>query len=204
MVRLFMSAESPRMKGAMLAEYLRWYSAHYDVAPVRRVIETDADARVFGLDPSRPTFGIVTSEWYPATMFHRIVDAGLSHLSDAERAKLLRDATDAVAATMLNGLYAVLFTLVATPERYSRHIQRAWRQLHDTGERQVRIVRAGEAESIIRAWPAHHRYLCQMVHETTRAVFSHMRVGSVSVEQERCIDDGAPECVARVRWSARS
>ncbi|MBL8682277.1 MAG: hypothetical protein JNK05_24125 [Myxococcales bacterium] len=196
-----MSAESPQMKGAMLAEFLRWYSAHHDDTPVRVLIESDPEARSLGLDGSRAPFGLVTSEWYPATLFHRILDAGLGRFSSSERHRLMQNAADAVAVTMLRGLYSVLFALVATPDRYSRHIQRAWSQLHDTGTREVLIVRPGEAESIIRAWPAHHPYLCQMVHETTRAVFSHMRVGAVTVERERCIDDGSPECVARVRWT---
>lgn len=189
------------MKGAMLAEFLRWYSAHHDDAAIRALIDTDADAASLGLDSSRPSFGLVTSEWYPASLFHRIVDAGLGPFTTSERDKLMHNATDAVATTMLRGLYSVLFALVATPDRYSRHIQRAWSQLHDTGKREVLIVRPGEAASIIRAWPAHHPYLCQMVHETTRAVFSHMRVGAVSVERESCVVDGSPECVARLRWT---
>jgi hypothetical protein len=113
---------------------------------------------------------------------------------------LIRESTDAVVEHMLRGLYAVLFALVASPDRYARHIQRAWNQLHDTGTREVRIVAPGEAESIIREWPGHHPILCEMVHETTRAVFSHMRVGQVSVTRERCVSRGAHACVARVRW----
>jgi hypothetical protein len=198
-----MSETDPRMKGAMLAEYLRWYSSHYDVERLRRFVREDEACLAAGLAEDRPAFAIVSSEWYSAALFHRLLDVAMETLSPEGRERFVREGTDAVADSMIRGLYSVLFSLVATPERYGRYIQRAWRQLHDTGEREVRILAPGLAESRIRRWPAHHPTLCLLVHETTRAVFTKMGLSGVTVAREQCVDEGAPECVAVLRWEPR-
>lgn len=196
----------PKMKGAMLAEYLRWYATRYDVERLTGMIRDNPVCKASGLNVDPPAFGIVSSIWYPAEAFHAVLDGATWGMSEEEKQRLTIEGTEHVTEKMFRGMYAVLFRLLATPERYATHIQRAWSQLHSTGEREFRLVsgaktaKTGEAISTIRAWPAHHPLLCAMVHETTRAVFARMELGAVTVRREQCISKGHTECVARVRW----
>jgi hypothetical protein len=194
-----MSETNPRMKGAMLAEYIRWFASNHDSEHVRRFVRSDGLSIAAGLDADRPAFGIVPSEWYSAAVFHRLLDVAFERMTDAERAQCIDRSTDAVSAQLIRGLYAVLFALVATPDRYSRHIQRAWNQLHDTGVRDV-VVASDHAMSTIREWPGHHTVLCTMVHSTTRAIFSRMLDRPVRLERLRCVSDGHPDCASRLTW----
>lgn len=187
------------MKGAMVAEYFRWYASHYDASAVRELVRTHPECLAAGLVAERPAFGVVPSEWYSATVLHKLIDVALAPMSEAERAQFIERSTAAVSAQLIRGLYSVLFALVATPERYSRHIQRAWNQLHDTGEREVSLG-ADHAVSIIRRWPGHHPALCSMVHATTRALFARMLDRAVTLERARCVSEGHPDCASILRW----
>lgn len=187
------------MKGAMLAEFLRWYATHYDSEPLRRFVQSDPDCVRAGLDADRPGLGVVPSEWYAAPLFHRLLDVAFASMSAGERALFVRRSTEAVSGQMIRGVYGALFALLATPDRYVRHIQRAWSQLHNTGVREV-ILRSTEAESIIREWPAHHPVLCMMVHATTHALFERMLGKPVEIEMLRCVSHGHADCMARLRW----
>jgi hypothetical protein len=190
------------MKGAMLAEYLRWYATRYDGERLAQMIRENPACQSSGLTQDPPSFGIVASVWYPAEAFHAVLDAATWGMTDEQKHSLAVDGTEVVVEKMFRGVYAVLFRMLATPERYSSHIQRAWSQLHSTGTRELKILRTGEAVSSIRDWPAHHPLLCVMVHETTRAVFARMNIGTVLVKREQCVSKGHAECSARVRWMA--
>ncbi len=190
------------MKGAMLAEYLRWYATRHDSERLAQLIGDSAVCIAAGLTVETPVFGIVSSVWYPAPAFHAVLEAATWGMNDEEKNRLVVEGTEVVTEKMFRGMYEVLFRLLATPERYSTHIQRAWNQLHTSGARELRITKPGEALSFVRSWPAHHPLLCAMVHETTRAVFSRMGIGKVVVRREQCVSKGHHECVARVHWSA--
>lgn len=183
----------------MVAEYLRWYASHYDAHDVRELVRTHRGCIEAGLVADRAAFGVVPGEWYPAQVFHPLLDVALDTMTPDEREQFIERSTDAVSAQLIRGLYSVLFALVATPERYSRHIQRAWNQLHDTGEREV-ILGPNHAVSTIRNWPAHHPVLCSMVHATTRALFSRMLDRRVQSERVRCVSEGHPDCASVLRW----
>jgi hypothetical protein len=187
------------MKAAMVAEYFRWYTIHYDASAVRERVRTSATCRAAGLDADRPLFGVVPSEWYSTVVLNELIDVALDPMIEAERAEFIERSTAAVSAQLMRGLYSVLFALVATPERYSRHIQRAWNQLHDSGEREVSLG-SDHAVSVIRRWPAHHPALCSMVHATTRALFSRMLDRPVRIERARCVSEGHPDCASILRW----
>lgn len=188
------------MKGAILAEFLRWYAARANTQSLGRLIDESPLCRQVGFVSDDPAFGLIQSAWYPASAIHWLTDATLTPLAPSARSALLREGVDHVTERLFRGLYSVLFTLVATPDRYGRHIQRAWRQLHDSGEREVNLVGPGQAVSITRDWPAHHPVLCEIVSETTRAVFTRMKVGIVEIERSQCISRGDTMCVTKLRW----
>jgi hypothetical protein len=194
-----MGQTEPQMKGAMLAEFLRWYATHYDSEPVRRFVQSDPCCVRARLDADRPSFGVVPSEWYSAALFHRLLDVAVAPMSQGERALFVRRSTEAVSGHMIRGVYGALFSLIATPDRYVRHIQRAWNQLHNTGVREV-VLRPNEAESIIREWPAHHPILCMMVHATTHALFERMLGKHADIERVRCVSQGHADCMSRLWW----
>ncbi len=189
------------MKGAIFAEYLRWYATVYDGARLARAIRDNPICREGGLTAEPPVFGIVPSIWYPARVCHAVLDAATLGMNDIEKTRFVVDGTQFVADKLMSGLYATLVRWMGTPERFSAHIQSGWNQLHTSGEREIRIVKPGEALSLVRAWPGHHPLLCRMIHETARSVFARMGIGTVTSSFENCVSLGHHECVARLQWT---
>ena len=58
----------------------------------------------------------------------------------------------------------------------------------------------GVAESTIRDWRGHHRWLCLLTHETTRRAFMAMGFQAVQIEQTQCVANGDPLCRATIRY----
>lgn len=189
------------LKGAAFGEFLEWYFAHHQGEALREAVARLPPEARAGLDPRERRLGVVASTWYPAPAVHAVLDAFARAHPDAERAPLVHDGVQVVVTRMFRGLYAVLFELVATPERYTRHIQRAWRQLHDTGQREVQLLGPGEALSITSQWGGHHPVLCELTVETMCAVFERMGCKRVSAQRLECVSRGAHRCSAQLRWT---
>ncbi len=199
-----MSAEppTPHVKGSALAYWLAWYAERHDPSALARIAaRIPAEARG-DIDPASPTLGVIPTAWYPALAVGQILDGVTEGMSAKERARLIEESTAAGVEQGIRGIFRLAFELLATPERYAKHIQRFWNQLHDTGTRRVEIVGPGEAISIIEDWPGHHPLLCAVTMETMAAVFRRMGLEDVEVVRVECVGAHDERCKAIVRWRA--
>ena len=195
-----MDDEVPKIKGAAFREFVLWYERtygrdHLAAALTRVPIEERA-----GLRSGIPGLAVLSSSWYPAQVANRLLDAVSEQHDEETLARIAHDGSRAIVDVMLYGIYRFLFERVSTPARYARHIGRLWRQLHSTGERQIRLVGSNRADSTIASWPAHHPLMCLITMETMGAVFEAMRCRDVAVVRTACVTDGAPLCRATIEW----
>ncbi len=189
-----------QVKGAALLYCMSWYAKRYGpeqlAAIARRIPPAERDA----LDPSLPLLGVLATQWYPARTIGLLLDGVTQGLTEAERMRLIRESTTEAVERAIRGVFRLPFKLLGTPERYAKHIQRFWNQIHDTGTRHIEIVGPGEAISIIEDWPGHHPLLCAVTMETMAAVFRRMGLSDVEVLRVECVASHDAHCKAIVRW----
>jgi hypothetical protein len=192
---------SSHVKGAALREFLSWYTVHRQRAPLDGAIAALPAGERAGLVPGAEALGVVPSTWYPSRVTHVLLDAICNEMPTAARGRMVKEATEHVVDRMIRGVYAVLFRMVATPDRYAGQIQRVWGQLHDTGERRVQLQGGCEAESVTRGWAGHHELLCEVASETMGQVFERMGCGDVLVRRTACVARGDADCRTHLRWT---
>ena len=189
----------PLVKGSALREFALWYEGRhgraYVSAVLGRLVSTDQDL----LWPDRQAFGLVASDWYPVEVAHAILDAIAAGRTPDEMHALVRDASEFTVRRLTRGLYQYLFRMVASPNLYAKHVQRAWRTLHTTGTRRVALT-SGVADSTIEDWPGHHPWLCLLTMETMRSVFLAMRCHDVELTRVECMSEGGGRCRALLRY----
>jgi len=187
-----------RIKGSALLGFVEWYVERFGERVFVDALQTIPEDERGGLHPDSATLTILPTRWYPVAPVHRILEGLATNMSAVERDRMCADAATAAVDQGLRGVFKLAFTLLVTPERYAKHIQRFWNQLHDTGEREVEVLEPGLARSTISGWRGHHPILCQLATETMGAVFRKMGCEDVRVERVRC-SRGGP-CVALVHW----
>lgn len=154
-----------------------------------------------GFDPTSTTLGVIPTVWYPTAAVGRVLDNVAATMTVAERTRMVRESTEASVAKSMRGIFKLAFQLLVTPDRYAKHIQRFWNQLHDTGIRTVEVVGPGEAVSLIEDWRGHHPLLCEATMETMAAVFRRMGLEDVEVMRVECVSTNDARCKAILRWS---
>lgn len=191
----------PMIKGAVMRDFVVWYGAHYGPAYLRRTGDRLPQHIRDRIDLEHPTFRLLGSLWYPVEIVHAFLEAIAHGRTPAEMNRLLHDANRNFLRTgMRQSVYRFLFERLVTPEIYAVLVPRFWKQLHSTGERRIKIIRPGFAESTVANWPGHHPLLCTMVIETMCAVFETTGCKNVSWERVSCVSDGASECKTHVTW----
>lgn len=191
---------TPHVKGSALSYLTGWYAEQRDAEQLMAIVARIPEAERGGIDPTAPHLGLISTEWYPAAVVGRILDEVTEGMSEEERTRLIRESTAAGVEQGVRGIFRLAFKLLVTPERYAKHIQRFWNQLHDTGTRRVEIVAPGKAFSIIEDWPGHHTVLCEITMETMAAIFRRMGLRDVEVTRIECVGSHDPRCRAVVRW----
>ncbi len=193
---------TPRVKGSAITYFVDWYAHHYDARTLMAIVARIPEAERGDLDPGTATLGLIPTAWYPAAAVARVLDDVTEGMTGAERTRLVKESTAASVDHGIRGIFRLAFKLLVTPERYAKHIQRFWNQLHDTGTRRVEIVAPGEAISSIEDWPGHHPLLCAVTMETMAAIFRRMGLEDVEVRRVECVSNQDPRCTAVVRWRA--
>jgi hypothetical protein len=176
-----------------MREMLIWYVTRYGRVEADRVFRAIPPDRAKILSRAEPAFGILSSNWYPMSLVRPVLDAATAGLTDEGRA-LVREANSVMVPRMIRGVYKVFFDMVATPDRYARHVQRLWRRLHTTGDRAMVIRKPGEAFSVVEHWPGHHPTLCWTVIYTMAYVFEAMGYKTWEVERVACVAHGGKRC----------
>ena len=190
----------PRVKGGAIRDLLLYYEDRFGreyASAAAHALEGESALLVW---PDRVALGLLPNLWYPSEVIVAILDAIAMRHDEETLEELMVSGSDLVVRRLSEGAYQVLFRLVASPELYAKHIQRAWDQLHTTGKRKVEIVDKGVAESSIFDWAGHHRLLCRTVNHTTRALFGAMGYRHVELISERCVSRGDHFCKNRIHY----
>jgi hypothetical protein len=191
--------EDARVKGAVIREFLVWYESVYGRAYVERVCTRLEPSELTKLSPERMGLGMLPTGWYSSNIVHAVLDGVTEGATRSEITALLREGNAIVVQRMTRGLYQFLFRMVGSPSLYAKHIQRAWRLLHTTGERHMELS-PGRADSSIRSWPGHHPVLCELTTETMRTVFEIMGCRNVTAQPLACVSRGDLECRAILHY----
>ncbi len=192
----------PMIKGSVLRAFVHYYTVQQGSDALDDVLRrVPAEVRR-AFDGSRPAFGVLPWRWYPARYVHAMLDAVGEGLSDEERLAMARASARHAIDAMIRGVFKWVLESVTSPHMYARHIQRIWRGLHDTGRRQITFKSPREAESVVEDWGGHHPILCEVVGETTVAVFEAMGCREVRSERLSCVSRGDPRCATRITWAS--
>jgi hypothetical protein len=192
--------DEPKMKGGVIREFFDSYQKEHGIERVRELLpRVPPDLRAL-LDPDDPFRTILPASWYPARLVHAVLDAMTEGMSEEQIRTFVHDSNRVVMQRATSSAYRFFLDKLLTPEMYALAVPRFWKQWHTTGVRKMRIVRNGEAESIVAKWGGHHPVLCTVTIETMCSVFELMGKKDVKWVRTACVSSGAPECVTRLTW----
>jgi hypothetical protein len=166
-------------------------------AAVREAFASLPSELKLGLDAGAPNFGALPSTWYDARIYHHLLEKILPTQSDLERDALAREAARAVLDETLNGIYAKLFQLMATPPLYARYAQKMWDTHYDTGTVTVEHQTPTLVRHRVRGWAGHHPFVCAVNRQSGAILYSKMGLKNVSIESQRC---APPVCESVYAW----
>jgi hypothetical protein len=188
------------IKGAAFREFLIFYSQRVDparVAAAVRAIESSA------LSAERADFGVMQNVWYPAELVHELLDRLTEGFTEQELERMAQDAAIHVMSATLRGVYKTMFSLIATPERYARHIPKLWRVHYDNGEPAILTRGPNEHRISFLAWESHHPFVCRLNMAAALPIYEAMGCKGVSWRRAHCKSQGGEHCTAIVTWKAR-
>jgi hypothetical protein len=194
-----------RIKGAAFREFIAYYGATYGMAALVAAVEAMPAALRRELEPSDPTLGVLTSDWYPAEQVHALLDEIARGKSEAAIHELTVGASAAIMRSTLRGLYRVLFEWMATPERYARYGPKLWSTYYDSGEVTIELQPDGlSALAFIRNWRSHHPLICELNRGAGVEIYAAMGCREVTNERAQCVSRGDPHCRFITRWRQRA
>jgi len=192
--------EGPQIKGAALLEALNWLEREHGRARVEAALARLSSASRARIDATRRSFGILASDWYPAENTHIVLGFLTEGLSSAEREQTARRLAKAIMEGTLHGVYGMLFNLMATPERYARHVSRLWSKFYDCGRVVAVLPTPSSMVATVSEWTSHDPFLCLTVQFARVAALEAMGCRNVRSEL-RCKDDvGGDACTTRITW----
>jgi hypothetical protein len=193
-------ADLGKIKGVAFGEFIGWYELRYGHEPVRRaVLEVDA-VHPGQLDAARIGFGVLASHWYPAPVVHTLLDCLTRNRTESELQSMAVDAADHIMKRTLRGVYRAIFTMIATPDRYVRHIDRLWSMHYDTGSLVAQRVDETTHRVTYVGWTSHHPFICRLNMAASLPLYGAMGCRDVTYERVRCVSQGGANCENLVRW----
>jgi len=190
----------PMIKGGAIAEFLAWYQRKRGDEGVREVARRAPPDLAHLFDPDDPMH-ILPSSWYPVRLVHAALDTITDGMTPTEIEVLAKEAARDRVQHGMSSVYRFLFQTLGTPEVYAKMIPRMWRQLHDSGDRAVKILGDGKAISTVANWRGHHPVLCLLTVELMCAIFQEMGCKNVRWKRITC---GGSECRYEVTWALRA
>lgn len=189
----------PRIKGAAVREFLRWYAQRSSPEALRAAVATLPPALATLFDPDAEAVGVLASSWYDSRAVHLLIEAIFATIPEEDRARSIREGARFGVDQSTRGIYRFVVERL-TPDLYVRQIQRLWGMLHDNGSREIVMTSKTSCRSYTRDWPGHHPVLCAATVETMGAIFEVMGCTDVRSRRIACVSEGAPECVAELAW----
>jgi len=138
--------------------------------------------------------------WYRAELIHRALDEVRRGLTLDQVEHLARRAGRAMAEAKLSGLQRVLFSLIVTPEKYCKFVQRAWDLNYDNGTVEQRVLSPTCHEGLVSGWRSHHTLLCDLNGELKMELYRRMGCKDVREGHRRCISRGDSVCGSTITW----
>lgn len=189
-----------RIKGAAFRQFAIWWRAARGVDQVAAAHARMDPEWARRLNPDSDALGILASQWYPAELPHALIDALLADVSATAHWSVAGEAAGAVMSANLRGVYKAVFSLLATPERYLKHVQRIWDMHYDTGRVRINAVAPNAHESETCDWKGHHHFICKLNMASVVPIYTAMGCEDVTFERRTCVDEGAPGCRSIIRW----
>ncbi len=194
------ATELGNIKGAAFRELLVYYARAVSAPRVREAVSKTGRSE---LAPDRDDFGVLQNTWYRAELVHEILDRLTEGFSEIELEKLAQDAAIHVMGVTLRGIYKTMFSLIATPERYARHVPKLWRVHYDNGEPAVVTRSPGEHHITFMAWRSHHPFGCRLNMAAALPIYAAMGCKDVRWRRAHCKSRGGDHCTCIVTWRVR-
>jgi hypothetical protein len=100
----------------------------------------------------------------------------------------------------LRGVYGLLFSIMATPERYARHAPQLWAKYYDSGQVIFRLETPRLMIAEVTGWQSHHPFLCEVVRFARAAALEAMGCKEVRSELRCKLNVGGDACVTTLEW----
>lgn len=194
-------ADVGRVRGSAFREFVRWYGIAVNVDRLRAAVASLPEEHQALLRPDDPALGVIASTWYPAPLVHRLIDELIAGFDPMTREQLARNAAAAVMDVTLEGVYRLLFRWMATPARYAKYASRLWASYYDSGEFMIVASVPGQATAVLRDWPSHHDFVCELNLRAATEIYKAMGCREVETVREACIGHGDSECRFVTRWT---
>lgn len=190
-----------RIKGAAFREFVRFYATKYRGEALDATLARLPEALKASLNTEDAALGILTSQWYVASDVHALLDAIIAELDPFEQRKLADEGASAVMQATLQGVYKVLFSWMATPERYAAHAHRLWSRYYDCGSFEVEMQTPLKAVCTVSEWTTHHPFMCLLNRGAAEEIYTAMGCENVSTRRTACVGQGASECCFVTTWT---
>jgi len=190
-----------KIKGGAVRQMLIWLEQELDAKRSERLRDA-LDGQDEDLNGDLPAFGILSSRWYPGTLFHAFCDELIAGMKRHEVQDLARTAGNTALERSLGMFHRILLRRIASPDLHRKFAQRLWSAHFDTGKVDVELPTQGQAIVRYSEWTSHHRFICDMCTASDLVIYGAMGLKNVEVSQLRCIDDGDADCAHRVSWQA--
>jgi hypothetical protein len=190
----------PMIKGGVLRDFVHWYEHVHGNDGLREIARrVPEDLRTL-IDPDEPFVHILAASWYPARLTHSILDVVTEGLDSRAVERIAHDSNRWIVQRGMSSVYRFALRRLVTPEMYAVSVARLWRQMHNTGDREIKLTSPTSAQSFVRNWGGHHPVVCTITIETMCAVLECMGKKDVRWTRTACVARGATECVTRVDW----
>lgn len=189
-----------RIKGVAFREFAVWYADNISAPRVREVVLSLDHHYPNLLDADRPGFGILVTHWYPAELVHAFLDHLAEPHTAAELDRITQDAATDIMNRTLSGVYKFLFSAVASPSLYAKHVGKLWGLHYDTGTVANEHVRDTEALMRYVEWHSHHPLICKLNMSASIPIYAAMGCKNVRWRKLACVSEGQRACALSVNW----
>ncbi|HVU05809.1 MAG TPA: hypothetical protein VHE30_28870 [Polyangiaceae bacterium] len=194
------SGSHGRIKGVAFAEFLSWYDLRRERGRVARAVREVAEIFPGEIDPAASNFGVLASRWYPAEVVHALVDRVVAGVPEPELVRMADDAAEYIMGRTLRGVYRTIFSMIASPSRYLKYVDRLWSVHYDTGHLVGTTISERCHQMDFVDWRSHHSFICRMNMAASRPIYVAMGLGGVTYQRLACVSDGHSHCRNVIRW----
>lgn len=189
-----------RIKGVAFREFAVWYADNISARRVCEVVLSLDHQYPNQLQADRPGFGILVTQWYQAELVHGFLDLLAEPHTAAELDRITQDAATDIMNRTLSGVYKFLFSAVASPSLYAKHVSKLWGLHYNTGTVVNEHVRDNEALMRYVEWHSHHPLICKLNMGASVPIYSAMGCKNVQWRKLACVSDGQRACTLSVTW----